>query len=113
MVPKGNLWLYPPPPPDLWNHRLTAKFEFNLWAAMTYGQNLETKGFKVQGLQGFKVWDERCPLQSIGISKSLGFHSGLEFRFTSYCFKPQNEAPIGLWVRGGSPHIAASLLFQN
>ena len=26
---------------------------------------------------------------------------------------PQNEAPIGLWVRGGLPHIAANLVCQR
>ena len=30
-----------PLPPVYWNHRLSAKIEFNLWGSTSYGQNLE------------------------------------------------------------------------
>jgi hypothetical protein len=32
---------YPPSPSNLWNHRVSGKFENNLWGSMSCGQNLE------------------------------------------------------------------------
>jgi hypothetical protein len=48
----------PPLPPDLWNHRVAAKTSKNLWAAITYGQNLERQGFSsvVVFAQSRPVW---------------------------------------------------------
>jgi hypothetical protein len=34
----------PPPPPIYWNHEVGGKILFDLWAATSYGQNLEPEG---------------------------------------------------------------------
>jgi hypothetical protein len=35
----------PPSPPVYWNVEFAGKILFDLWAAITYGQNLEREGF--------------------------------------------------------------------
>jgi hypothetical protein len=36
--------VYPPPPSVYWNHQLSGKIRFDLWAAISYGQNIERQG---------------------------------------------------------------------
>jgi hypothetical protein len=47
-------WYLPPPSPLVyWNHRVSGKILFDLWAATTCGQNLRSKG-----LSPLFGWDE-------------------------------------------------------
>jgi hypothetical protein len=36
-----------PSPPIYWNHQVAAKILFDLWAATSYGQNLEPQGLSL------------------------------------------------------------------
>jgi hypothetical protein len=56
-----------PPPPDLWNHRLAGKTPKNLWAAISYGQNLERQGFS---------WVEELPEVEVSMEERQNHGQG-------------------------------------